>query len=258
LNERVIKSASLSREKLTIGEYGRVVKEEEGFYGLEREREQLAQQVQQLKRKKSRLQSKLEAKKKRAHSMLEQTEEKAEQLKEQASEQGYEAGYKAGLAAGREEGRREAGERLAELLQVAERLVDETRAEKERLLAESEEEIVRLSLGIAEKIVKREVQTDSGVVRENFRRALAKINYRRGISVRIPPGTKEDLQVLMYEMEGLKPEGVTFEEDPSLTPGGCVVENHMGHVDARVESQLESIEKAFADIYGGELVGNGT
>jgi len=44
-----------------------------------------------------------------------------------------------------------------------------------------------------------------------------------------------------------KLENVHFEADAAITTGGCVVETNFGTVDARIESQLDQIDAAFAD-----------
>jgi len=40
-------------------------------------------------------------------------------------------------------------------------------------------------------------------------------------------------------------ENITFEEDETISDGGCVIETDFGNIDARIERQFQVVEEAF-------------
>jgi flagellar assembly protein FliH len=114
------------------------------------------------------------------------------------------------------------------------------------IIAKTEEQIVKLSLAIAEKILNQEVATNKEVVLGVVKGALRNISETEGMKIRLNP---QDLSYIMevkkdflQSVDGVR--NVVFEEDVSVKRGGAVVETMFGEVDARLESQLKEIEAA--------------
>ncbi|MBI4196679.1 MAG: type III secretion system stator protein SctL [Deltaproteobacteria bacterium] len=136
--------------------------------------------------------------------------------KEEERERGYREGYEEGQA------------------ELAERLVS-FEAEREKVLAGQEKEIVEMVLEIAEKIVGN--QLERGGVASIVRQAVSKAVGER-LVIHVHP---DDLQIL----EAIKDFGsLTLFGDPAVTPGGCLIESELGTVDARLEIQWKAIRKA--------------
>jgi flagellar assembly protein FliH len=181
----------------------------------------------------------------KAREVLQAALAERERIREQARRDGFEKG----LAEGREAAVRAERERLArecaplgELLRAAARAVEASRAE---VAAAAEREVVRLSVRIAEKIVKAEIAGGRPVAAENLRRAVALAVRRRELRVRVNP---DDLALV----EGFLPElrrelgdlgRVELEADPALARGGVVVSTPEGSVDAGLQAQLDEIER---------------
>jgi flagellar assembly protein FliH len=154
----------------------------------------------------------------------------AVRLREEAAREGREAG----LAEGREQGRVEASRRLGEGIG---KILAEVERHRARLELESEREVVRLALAIAEKIVKAEVKKGARVAENNLRAALRRAVRGPTLEIRLHPDDAARLRGTGGHA------GATIVADASITPGGCVVRTAGGTVDLDVATQLEEIER---------------
>ncbi len=114
------------------------------------------------------------------------------------------------------------------------------------IIAKTEEQIVKLSLAIAEKVINQEVATRKDVVLGVLKGVLNNISETEGMKIRLNP---QDFRYIMevkkdflQSIDGVR--NVVFEEDVSIKRGGVVVETMFGEVDARLESQLKEIRAA--------------
>ena len=168
-----------------------------------------------------------------------------EKIRERARQEGFERGLAEGREAAaiaeRERHAKEAAP-LGDVLRAAAAAIGEKRAE---LAAAAERELVRLSVRIAEKIVKAEVASGARVAVENLRRAIALAARRREVRARVNPADLEAVEKFLPELRrelvDLGP--VALEADPAVARGGAVVVTPEGAVDADILSQLNEIER---------------
>jgi len=114
------------------------------------------------------------------------------------------------------------------------------------IIAETEEQIVKLSLAVAEKVINQEVATRKEIVLGVLKGVLKNISATEGMKIRINP---QDFRYIMevkkdflQSVDGVR--NVVFEEDVSIKRGGAIVETMFGEVDARLESQIKEIRAA--------------
>ena len=117
---------------------------------------------------------------------------------------------------------------------------------KARLRAEAEQDIVRLSLAIARKILHREACVDPDAILGIVKAALARLTTRETSRVRVHPGDVESLR--RHAGSGGFPQSIEIAGDPVLSPGSVIFETIRGSLDASIESQLAEIERGFADL----------
>ena len=184
-----------------------------------------------------------------------------EQLEKDAFDRGFsegrEEGLKEGLAEGSEEGLKEgreeglkAGEEIAaarieEMTALYTDALAEVAALKDTLRAQVEEEVVRLSLAIAKKIVQREINVDHTIIHTLVRVAMERVSGKSAITVRLSP---VDYEYMVRKREDLaRNEGreIHFESDSAITQGSCVVQTETGDIDARIEEEFREVESAF-------------
>lgn len=117
---------------------------------------------------------------------------------------------------------------------------------RDHFLHTVEEEVVRLALAIAARILRREAQMDplllSGAVRVAFGQLAASTTLR----LHVPPAEVALWRewVALLPNLAVKPQ---VEARDGMLLGDCVVETQMGTVDLGVRAQLSEIERGFFD-----------
>lgn len=165
--------------------------------------------------------------------------------------------FESGRERGREEGRRAEREALApsaaaeaERLrrQTAERIENLAR-ERDRYLQAVEQEVVRLALAVAARILRREAQMDPLLLTGAVRVALGQVAATSEFRLRVP-AREADLwkeTIALVPKLSVKPLVVA---DEGMLLGECVLESKVGTVDLGIRSQLGEIERGFFDRAG--------
>jgi flagellar assembly protein FliH len=176
---------------------------------------------------------------KEAQRILEEAKSKAAQLEREAFEKGFALGEKAG--------REMAEKAMEETLMALNVAISGWREEMERRWEELTEEVVRLALAVARKVIKREVVQDPTVILDSLRGALKGAALREEVIIKVHPTDAETLREskgsLLRELEEVN--SLRIEADERLSRGDALVECPQGELDLRLERQLREIEKTF-------------
>ena len=169
-------------------------------------------------------------------------QEDVEAVLEQARQQAYQQGFEEGRKVGEEA----AKGRLKEAVKSLEAAIDGIEGAKEELYRDAEIQAVELALRIARRIICKEVPLDRDMICRVLREALKKVRDQKEIHVKMNP---EDLRTLEDGDPGLvRAAGihgtVTLEAGEGICRGECVIETDFGVIDARIESQIQTIEDA--------------
>jgi flagellar assembly protein FliH len=115
-----------------------------------------------------------------------------------------------------------------------------------RLRRDAERDLVKLSVAIAWRILRREVHLDQEAVLGVVKAALERLDAREVCRVRLHP---DDLALLNARMESLGlGRNVEMAADSSIGRGGAMVETSRGALDASIEGQLQEIERGLTDL----------
>jgi flagellar assembly protein FliH len=118
---------------------------------------------------------------------------------------------------------------------------------------------VVLAMRIAEKIIGRAV-ADAKTVQHMIAQTLLQVPMKRGLKIRLSP-TDAAALLELREKHGAScsavPEDAEIIPDPAITKGGCIIDSMLGRVDARIETQLELLDRALNDRPIGAGVNNG-
>lgn len=136
---------------------------------------------------------------------------------------------------------REAAEKelLADLFEIKEK--------RAQVLRTVEEDVLKLAVRLAEKIVGREIsQTDGAARAEIVVNALRAARQQEMLSVRVSAVDLPILERMRDEKSNAfgRAQFIDFVADQSVKAGGCIVESGSGTIDARVETQLRILENA--------------
>jgi flagellar assembly protein FliH len=170
--------------------------------------------------------------------------------------------FAAGRERGLEQGRQAEREAQAELLaaeqsrhkQQLAALVARFSAESDRFLRTVEQEVVKLALAIAARILRREAQMDPLLLTGAVRVALGQLAASSEVRLRVPRA-EVDLwteTIAIVPNLALKPTVVAGE---GMRLSDCVIESKAGTVDLGVRSQLAEIERGFFDRAGTSHAG---
>jgi flagellar assembly protein FliH len=138
--------------------------------------------------------------------------------------------------------RREAHEALAAQVNSA---LEEFRRQRDEYFGKVEQEVVKLALAIAARILNREASLDPLLLAGAVRVALGQLGETTGVRLRCPPEQSEGWRRLLGALPAPVP---AVEPDPALGPMECVLETQVGSVDLGVKAQLQEIERGFFDL----------
>lgn len=120
-------------------------------------------------------------------------------------------------------------------------------ASRDHYLAQVEQEVVRLALAIAARILHREALMDPLLLAGAVRVALNQLASTTEVRLKVPASEHEMWSEMLRLMPNLPlhPEVIA---DDMLATGDCLLETHLGSVDLGVRSQLAEIERGFFDL----------
>lgn len=189
-----------------------------------------------------------------AERIIADAKEEAARMTAEAEAVGHERGLGQGLEEGRTKGAEDAAaetkaayeERFNALEASWREALDRWQSRREQLLADAMDDLLDLSLKIAERVIQREVKADRSVVSDQLRAVLEMMSGGTAITVVAHPEDKAFLETVVPELIATidRPMHATLREDRSITPGGCIVRTDGGEIDARIETQMERIVAA--------------
>jgi len=180
-----------------------------------------------------------------AETMKKALQIELESIRAKAQKEGFALGEEKGIAAGEKAGFEEGKLEWQALIQETEMLVTELQTSRIGILKSMEEEMVKLILAFAKRVLKVECQTRPEIILNNIDAAINKISEVDKIILRInmrdkslAESRKEDFMKRLSGIGELK-----IIEDSSLSPGGLRIETGVGCIDATIEAQAEELEK---------------
>jgi len=171
-------------------------------------------------------------------------------------------GFESGRERGRQEGRATEQEAQSaaravedrQRIEQAARLVETYAQQRDRYVQAVEHEVVKLSLAVAARILRREAQMDPLLLTGAVRVALGQLSSSTQVRLRVPAGELDLWTEAIALLPNLpvKPQVLVGE---GMRLGDCVVETEMGSVDLGVRAQLAEIERGFFDRTGAVPAG---
>ena len=160
----------------------------------------------------------------------------------------YEAGYQAGQAAAKAEMEK----MVAAKAEALTSMIDDVVSQRTRLVADSEQGVVRLACQIARRIVEKVAQTDGETIVRVVKAALERLAENQKVTLRVNPVDVEALR--QHKSEWLEAtragSAVDIKEDERIRRGGCLIEGSSGNIEAEIDRQLEVIERALVEAVG--------
>lgn len=168
----------------------------------------------------------------------------------------FEAGREQGRQAEREAQSGSQAEAERQRAQQAAELLHSFTQERDRYLGAVEQEVVKLALAVAARILRREAQMDPLLLTGAVRVALGQLSSSTKVRLLVPPAEHElwTEAIALVPNLAVKPAVVSGQ---GMRLGDCVIETELGSVDLGVRSQLGEIERGFFDRAGNANSGAG-
>jgi len=165
---------------------------------------------------------------------------------EQRAEKAAQDGFQKGLRQGEADGRKQARAQLdGEIQRLAQSVVDMAGL-RHSIRREAEEELVRLALAIARRILHRELTVDPESLTGLVKAALQKVEIRDTYRVRTHPDHVAAVTRCLAQIGA--PQKIEVHADTALEKGSAVFETGRGTLDASVETQLVEIQRGLVDL----------
>jgi flagellar assembly protein FliH len=166
-------------------------------------------------------------------------DETGREIEEKAYAKGFARGEKAGIESG--------NEKIESVVNRINKGLSELRKIRQDIYLETEQEIVKLAMTIARKIVCNEITVNKNAVVNVVKEAVKKVDGSERVKVKL---SIKDFQFIKNEKPAIidkitNIENVDFEMDESISDGGCIIETESGDIDARIEKQFQAVEEAF-------------
>ncbi len=177
-----------------------------------------------------------------------QKELEAERLAK-IEQEAFEKGYREGMEKAKleekallEEGRR----RIEDTCQRLNSLIERLSRYRKETVEELFPEVLNISVEIASKIIKKEVELDRNVVSYIAQECLSRVEETdASIVIKVNPA---DYDVIVERSKILKEssniKNLSIEPVASIEPGGCLVETDKGEIDGRIGEQIAEMADA--------------
>ncbi|MDR2391784.1 MAG: hypothetical protein LBE84_08920 [Planctomycetota bacterium] len=206
-----------------------------------------------------------------AKQKLEAAKKQIESMEKQAFDKGYKEGFakgeKEGMAKGEKDGMAGAADKIAAaakgereavrqdsrpVADILTQLTGTLNDNRQRLMAQAESDLLRLSLDMARRLLGRELAADPEAIRPLAVECIGLVTDRSGVTVRVNP---EDHRVMLDAIPDLKtifPDigAVNILPDPSIERGGIAAFTREAEVDMRLVTRLAAFEEAILGFSG--------
>jgi flagellar assembly protein FliH len=174
---------------------------------------------------------------------IEQLHARIALLDREAEERARES-YAAGVRDGQVAAADQFAPHIETLEQRYEKTVNDIAVLRAQIVKQAEQDVVRLALDIARRILHQELETNRQALDNLVRVALERLSGRQIVRLRVHP----DVEAATREALGRIAARTSLEvlADASLEPGSILFESADGRLDAGLESQMREIERAMA------------
>lgn len=144
---------------------------------------------------------------------------------------------------GLQDGKSLAERGLANVFRGMRTAADDLQQLREKVLHESEDNLLALALMIARRVILREVSQDHAIVVQVVKEAVRDLNSADELTIRLHPDDHALLTTSLDQALRSELAGISFglKPDTAVMAGFCQVDTALGTVDADLDAQLEEV-----------------
>lgn len=162
----------------------------------------------------------------------------ADGREQRARQQGFQEGEAAAA--------QKAAQQYQQAIQRVAQSVQESMAARVRMRQQMEQDLVHLAIEVARRVLHRELTVDPQALLGIVKAAVQKIDARELHRVRVAPSDTRLVETCLAAVN--LPARVEVTGDPGLERGSVILETTRGALDSSMETQLQEIERGFADM----------
>lgn len=177
-----------------------------------------------------------------AQQIINEAQQAAIQLRDDAVNEGQALGHQHGVEQGYQE--------TSVLLEQAAQIVEYAKHEREEIIEKCERDVLELAISVAARVIHTEVTINSDAVLAVVKDAIQKAKDQEKVIIRINPADFETIVVEKQTLQAIlrRETGMEIRGDIGVEVGGCVIETDYGAIDARIDTQLETIKNALLGV----------
>lgn len=182
---------------------------------------------------------------KQADKILSDAREQAEILRERSFTEGHEAGRKEGFQEAHREQREILDEEIRLLQKNAAEVLESVTIEKTKLLERYVDDLKRISLAVAEKIIQTSLQSSGDIVKRMILSATDKITRKQWAKIyltKCETGVSMEVDAEFLEALSSLSDNIKIITMDNGEPGTCIIELPDEIIDASASTQLENIK----------------
>jgi flagellar biosynthesis/type III secretory pathway protein FliH len=174
--------------------------------------------------------------------MLNQARSQVAVWQEEAQQAGWQAGY--------DEAQQAAMDSLAEALATARQIARSAAEAREKLLRQSQSELHRLAMAIAEKVIGHELSATPEIIADIVTNVVENACVREACIFRVNPDDYDVLHARWSHVAAGQTADHAWElvADRRISRGGCLIEVNGGSLDARLETRLAQVAQALDNV----------
>ena len=179
-----------------------------------------------------------------ASHIISKAQDERQRIEEEASAKGYDEGYEKGLELGEKEQQTVWQTHLEEFY----RLRREVSVQREQFKKHLEQECLKLSIHIAEKILGSKIEENDKCFLDLIAQGLEKAGEERNVLIRVSQGDYEKVEDTLGSTHLKGVSEVNVIKDPLLAPGDCIIEGPHFEIDAGIHTQIQNITTALREL----------
>lgn len=161
----------------------------------------------------------------------------------------YQEAYILGLEDGKEEAFEFHKKWIEENVEGVEKLLHSLKILKREIMNQNETHLLKLTMEIGTRLAYHEISLHPEIILEVLKQSIDMAIDEEKLVVKVNPTNYEFFMNLINEnrkeIEFVK--YLSFEEDASITKGGCVIESNYGVIDARVEERVSKLWETLSE-----------
>jgi len=185
-----------------------------------------------------------------AERCLSEANQQVAPIKKQAYDEGHQQGYAEGMIQGQQAGRAEMQQAIDQAIAKTGRTLAAGEQAAKQMIVTAQEQIVEIALAVARKILAYEIAENPMVVLPLVKTALQKVSDQEEVVIRVSIDDFDAVLLAKKELQTMvgREQALAIIVDSTIEGGNCIIDTSYGTVDARIDTQFETIKKALQGV----------